>query len=911
MYGTFTRNAGRSLSAAALLLLGFTTTTIRAQAPPTQFRCSNGFVAPSTSPDYRVSGRINGCENYEYVLSLELVYQISTIHLRTEQLRVVQLRSDEPYSLSFNWCDDIARFLPSASTNYIVYLRVTNPYLDERIYEQRLSLAFTTIRGNIDLPLEHCGDLVQAARLYATQAVDTEGRDVVLVEDKQTVVRLVPTVTRDFGLETPTGLLYGYRNGVELPGSPLSPHGRDTVRIDADAELNEAARDANELLTLNFLLPVSWTTAGTISLQGVLDPENELGECEECWENNHLDTQATFERGGELIIQPYWVLIGDEVSPLTDEEKQAEIEEALSGTKELFPYQRLTIKPFRDHRVSTSANINDVKEDMQCKACGWFDLLCSSTIHVGFVDHTELKPYDGENPQGIANLDIPGVASNFAPLVVAHEIGHALNRKHAPSATAENPDSNYPYPLGRLARNGFNVYQMETIPLRPSDTNWARDIMAYGDPRWISDYTWNALFDHGFSRALPSSDSQREDGAAAVVAGTTRVAFVRGLMGPAGAQIRWAWVQDVPSVLLSPADSGQLEVRAMGVQNTVLARRSFTPPENPVSADGLQPIEAYVEFPEGATGIELYDTIELRPLARRNISLSPPVVTVFSPAGDVTYEPDDMLTLEWSASDADGDPVRTWIQFSADGGKTWENLGFDIVGSSFEVPVNWLRGTTQGRIRFAVSDGLRTTTVAASANLTVPDMPPSAYILQAPELTVAQGDLVRLSGSASDREDDGFPEDALVWTSDRGGFLGTGSSLELQNADVGEHVVELTVTDSAGQTARAEVVVIVVGPTASGEHVPGDANRDGIVDLSDPINVLNTLFLSAANGFPCGDGTATHPGNVQLLDWNGDEALDLSDAVASLSFLFIGGLPHELGSDCVAIAGCANGPCGS
>jgi parallel beta-helix repeat protein len=93
--------------------------------------------------------------------------------------------------------------------------------------------------------------------------------------------------------------------------------------------------------------------------------------------------------------------------------------------------------------------------------------------------------------------------------------------------------------------------------------------------------------------------------------------------------------------------------------------------------------------------------------------------------------------------------------------------------------------------------------------------------------------------------------------------------------------------------------------------VPGDANGDGGLDISDAVAVLGVLFLGSAKGFPCGDGSMTDQGNLKLIDWQPDGAIDISDGVAMLSFLFLGGKPHTLAPEadlnhCVRIAGCSD-----
>jgi hypothetical protein len=108
-------------------------------------------------------------------------------------------------------------------------------------------------------------------------------------------------------------------------------------------------------------------------------------------------------------------------------------------------------------------------------------------------------------------------------------------------------------------------------------------------------------------------------------------------------------------------------------------------------------------------------------------------------------------------------------------------------------------------------------------------------------------------------------------------------------------------TDLAGD-ARCSIEVPILPP--GGRIVPGDANGDGLLDISDPVTLLGILFSGGGKHFTCGDGSATHPANVTLLEWQPDGAIDLSDAVASLSFLFLGGRPHALAVPGEASTGC-------
>ena len=78
-----------------------------------------------------------------------------------------------------------------------------------------------------------------------------------------------------------------------------------------------------------------------------------------------------------------------------------------------------------------------------------------------------------------------------------------------------------------------------------------------------------------------------------------------------------------------------------------------------------------------------------------------------------------------------------------------------------------------------------------------------------------------------------------------------------------------------------QVIPTSDGIVAAVQAVPfarGDSNADGRVDLSDAIATLGFLFL--------GD---SEPTCLDSADANGDARLDISDAVYSLGFLFLGG----------------------
>ena len=73
---------------------------------------------------------------------------------------------------------------------------------------------------------------------------------------------------------------------------------------------------------------------------------------------------------------------------------------------------------------------------------------------------------------------------------MAHEVGHAHGREHAPCGGAQNTDPDFPYSGGTIGTWGYNILDKTFI----SPTK-GKDMMGYCPNEWVSDYTFTALFD--------------------------------------------------------------------------------------------------------------------------------------------------------------------------------------------------------------------------------------------------------------------------------------------------------------------------------------------------------------------------------------------------------------------------------
>ena len=72
----------------------------------------------------------------------------------------------------------------------------------------------------------------------------------------------------------------------------------------------------------------------------------------------------------------------------------------------------------------------------------------------------------------------------------AHELGHTFGRYHAPCGIRDTGDLDFKYPNG-----GIGVYGLDVPAANVKDPGTYSDFMGYCFPRWVSDYTYEAVMD--------------------------------------------------------------------------------------------------------------------------------------------------------------------------------------------------------------------------------------------------------------------------------------------------------------------------------------------------------------------------------------------------------------------------------
>jgi len=430
--------------------------------------------------------------------------------------------------------------------------------------------------------------------------------------------------------------------------------------------------------------------------------------------------------------------------------------------------------------------------------------------------------------------------------VLAEELGHNYGRKHIqcgdfPEDQANFDDVPYPESLGNpdanLAEATFGFDPLTFTVLRPSE---ACDVMGYGSPEWTTAVLWSALLGEvagpGESPAAvsPARFAPAPNGLAPMVMrvrGTifpdTRTARLRHFstipesVAPARnvarsrRQAREAALLDPPYLLRQLDGAGNI------LLDTAILTRDPSVHEHGIRA--FLPFNQYIDFDLRARTLQLvWSNIVF---AERFISPNAPILQLGTPVLEPVGK---TISLNWTASDADGEPLRFSVHYTGDDGLHWGALTTDYKPLSITLSTRWLAGGTRCRLRVIAHDG---------ANSTIAVTPPFACPKHAPEpvihgiregQSIPFGQPLRFKGIAFDAEE-GSSLPTRFWQ-----LLGpdphsnNGDYFSIPSLSPGAHTLKFTAIDSDGQSNTVsrsfEVAPLAIPEAAAAPTLDGQAN---------------------------------------------------------------------------------------
>nr|WP_321398467.1 hypothetical protein [uncultured Desulfobacter sp.] len=758
---------------------------------------------------------------------------------------------------------------PGGHTRMGVKIHSSSPEIDELIpdmfYDNFLNLIHVQL-GEPDTSgltqNTQARVLLEKQPMEMTQAIQDLDNTMPLVQDRKTMARIYAAVDNAEHKQPSIVSLYGEKDGIDLPGSPLASYYEAPVSIDRERLSS----------TANFMLPDTWNQGEVTFTAKVRDFSGQV--------DASADTDLTFT---PKEIPTYWIIpINTGSSSAPNVVSDAVITEQENYLKAIFPVPDVDFvrKPWDIIGATTVAStINDLNDLYGRVVLAWV---------FGYIFSGGDSPFDMpdqifgfcpsgggiSNPKwaGGAGLVARGYIGSSQEGTMAHEIIHNLGPgdcsddnagfwgRHVSSegklseaddptgqcipgesigvnygCAAAGPDKAWQetYDDGEIHEVGLDL--SASGPRTVSDTT--PDIMTYCDygdlpTKWISSYRWERMFDYfkTVSGTIRASESY--------VKGLDEIEpvyYVSGVITPKKGKLNPIVCRDgVPAAL---SEDGTHRILLRDENKKTLFQLGFNVSFFEKEAGDDQSVPFFFQIPviDGVAKIELWK--EENVLDEISVSTSLPIVEVIRPNGGELWS-GETETIGWDAKDKDGDILTFSVLFSPDGGLTWMPVAGNIQENEFEVDTSTLPGGSAALIKVIATDGFNTAEDDSDGTFTVEYSAPQVQILEpASDQLFEPGTKIHFLGRASDNEDGNLPDDAFAWFVD-GAVFAAGRQIDAVLAE-GFHEITLKAHDEDDMIGE-QTIWIQIAPTCQ-----ADSDKDGDVDGLDLARQAKTLVTDS------------------------------------------------------------------
>ncbi|MGA9857467.1 MAG: hypothetical protein WBQ18_06360 [Solirubrobacteraceae bacterium] len=203
------------------------------------------------------------------------------------------------------------------------------------------------------------------------------------------------------------------------------------------------------------------------------------------------------------------------------------------------------------------------------------------------------------------------------------------------------------------------------------------------------------------------------------------------------------------------------------------------------------------------------------------------------------------VLVRWAAHDADGGALIASVDYSTNGGRSWRTVYTGANSGRISLPSTYFTGAANARIRVRVNDGFNETRVA-SGRLRAVGSPPAVTILslrRGEQVTADATTLLR--GGAFDDAFNRLTGRSLTWFAGAR-KIGTGEMASVSDLTPGRVTIRLLARDHHGRTGAAAVTlrVTAVRPFFTALKTPtGISRKARSVRLRIATNVSATLQI--------------------------------------------------------------------
>ncbi len=370
---------------------------------------------------------------------------------------------------------------------------------------QGLQVWAVEVYQTLQIPLMENGTALDAYELNAP-----------VVAERDAMIRIYVTPSGSWSARSVTAELHVGPSGV-APFDPTDPGAGNAFTDQATQTVSGASSESDIGSTFNLVVPASYVQLGSRWAVRLVDPSASTpavpaGTADTArfptdgLTTSPLHTESD-DGGLSLVLVPLrYDYDGSGRLPDTSSTQLDLIEELLLA---IYPTAHVQITvhavvPWDDSPTFTGnvdfGDINDYLSDLRVSENApqqdyWYGLIkpddtfsayCGGSCVTG-QSYVVTAPENADFRVG-SGVGFSGESSAWT---LAHELGHEHGRSHAPCGVSSY-DSSYPYNGGSIG-----VYGLDTRPspmLLYSPFTYS-DLMGYCDDRWISDYTYQALWD--------------------------------------------------------------------------------------------------------------------------------------------------------------------------------------------------------------------------------------------------------------------------------------------------------------------------------------------------------------------------------------------------------------------------------